>query len=96
MDWRAEFDGSVRRKEIPEIPVAAIREAVINAFAHRLIESRQAVDISIYKSFIDIYCPGLFPQNLEPQAFIERFVKPPRRNPLITKTLYYSKDVFFA
>ena len=93
MDWRAEFDGSVSRKEIPEIPVEAIREAVINAFAHREIESRQAVDISIYKSFIDIYSPGLFPQNLEPEAFIHRTIKPPRRNPLITKTLYYSKNM---
>lgn len=93
MDWRAEFDGSVSRKEIPEVPVEAIREAVINAFAHRQIESRQAVDISIYKSYIDIYSPGLFPQNLEPESFIKKTIKPPRRNPLITKTLYYSKNM---
>lgn len=93
MDWRAEFDGSPNRKEIPEVPVEAIREAVINAFAHRLIESRQAVDISIYKSFIDVYSPGVFPQNLEPERFIREIVRPPRRNPLITKTLYYSKDM---
>ena len=93
MDWRAEFDGSVSRKEIPEVPVEAIREAVINAFAHRQIESRQAVDISIYKSFIDVYSPGLFPENLEPRDFIHKNIKPPRRNPLITKTLYYSKDM---
>lgn len=93
MDWRAEFDGSSSRIEIPEVPVNAIREAVINAFAHRLIESRQAVDIAIYKSFIDVYSPGLFPQNLEPEEFIQHIIKPPRRNPLITKTLYYSKDM---
>ena len=93
MDWRAEFDGSVSRKEIPEVPVEAIREAVINAFAHRQIESRQAVDVSIYRSYIDIYSPGLFPQNLEPESFIKKTIKPPRRNPLITKTLYYSKNM---
>ncbi len=93
MDWRAEFDGSVRRKEIPEVPIEAIREAVINAFAHRQIESRQALDVSIYKSFIDIFSPDVFPQNLEPDEFIHNFIKPPRRNPLITKTLYYSRDM---
>ena len=93
MDWRAVFDGNVRRNEIPEIPVNAIREAIINAFAHRQIESRQAVDISIYRSFIDIYSFGLFPPNLEPEEFIARVIKPPRRNPLITKTLYYSRDM---
>ena len=93
MDWRAEFDGGTERIEIPEVPVKAIREAVINAFVHRHIESRQAVDIAIYKSFIDIYSPGIFPQNLEPEEFIEHIIRPPRRNPLITKTLYYSKDM---
>ena len=35
MDWRVEFDGSLERKEIPEIPVEALREAAINAFAHK-------------------------------------------------------------
>lgn len=75
------------------MPVKAIREAVINAFVHRLIESRQAVDIAVYKSFIDVYSPGLFPQHLEPEQFIQHIIKPPRRNPLITKTLYYSKDM---
>ena len=93
MDWHPIFDGKVSRREIPEIPVEAIREAVVNAFAHRLIESRQAVDIAIYKSYIEIFSPGIFPQYLEPEEFIRRTIKPPRRNPLITKTLYYSRDM---
>ncbi|MBO5534990.1 MAG: putative DNA binding domain-containing protein [Clostridia bacterium] len=93
MDWRAVFEGKTRRNEIPEIPVNAIREAVINAFAHRIIESRQAVEITIFRNFIDIYSYGLFPPNLEPQQFIDRVIRPPRRNPLITQTLYYSRDM---
>lgn len=93
MDWRVEFDGSLERKEIPEIPVDAIREAVINAFAHRIIESRQSVDVSIYKSFIEIYSPGKFPEGIQPEQFITEIRKPIRRNPLITRTLYYSKDM---
>ena len=93
MDWRVEFDGGLERKEIPEIPLDAIREAVINAFAHRMIESRQSVDIAVYKSFIEIYSPGKFPEGVNPEQFITEIRKPIRRNPLITKTLYYSKDM---
>lgn len=93
MDWRVEFDGGLERKEFPEVPVDAVREAVINAFGHRLIESQQAVEVAIYKSYIDIYSPGAFPENIEPEQFIKEELKPVRRNPLITRTLYYSKDM---
>ena len=93
MDWRVEFDGSLERKEYPEVPVDAVREAIINAFGHRVIESMQAVEVAIYKSFIDIYSPGKFPDNVSPEQFITQTLKPIRRNPLITRTLYYSKDM---
>ncbi len=93
MDWRVEFDGRLERKEIPEIPVNAVREAVTNAFAHRSFESGQSVEISVYRSFIDIYSPGKFPKGLTPQSFITEAISPIRRNPLITRTLYYSKDM---
>lgn len=93
MDWRVEFDGSLERKEIPEIPVDAVREAVINAFGHRLVESGQSVEVAIYRSFIEIYSPGKFPDGLTPETFIKEIRKPIRRNPLITRTLYYSKDM---
>ena len=93
MDWRVRFDGSLERKEYPEIPLDAVREAVINAFGHRSIESRQAVEVAVYKSYIDIYSPGSFPENIEPEQFIKEELKPIRRNPLIARTLYYSKDM---
>ena len=93
MDWRVEFDGSLERKEYPEVPVPAVREAVINAFGHRVIESMQAVEVAIYKGYIDIYSPGNFPDHVTPEQFIEEERKPIRRNPLITRTLYYSKDM---
>ncbi|MCM1039592.1 MAG: putative DNA binding domain-containing protein [Ruminococcus sp.] len=93
MDWRVEFDGGLERKEIPEVPVDAIREAVINAFGHRLVESGQSVEVAIYRSFIEIYSPGRFPDGVTPEMFIKEIRKPIRRNPLITRTLYYSKDM---
>ena len=62
MDWRVEFDGSLERKEIPEIPADAIRKAMISAFGHRLIEFVQSLEATIYRSFIEIYSPGKFPE----------------------------------
>ena len=88
-----EFGGGLERQEIPEIPVDAIREAVINAFAHRQLESGQSVEIAVYRSFIEIYSPGKFPEGVAPEQFIYEIRKPIRRNPLITRTLYYSKDM---
>ena len=93
MDWRVEFNGGLERDEIPEIPVDAIREAMINAFAHRLVESGQAVEVAVYRSFIEISSPGQFPENMTPEMFIKEVHPPMRRNPLIARTLYYSKDM---
>ena len=76
INWGVVFDGNVERKEIPEIPIPAVREAIINAFAHRVIESRQPVDVSVYKSYIDIYSPGLFPEGVEPEEFIHEMINP--------------------
>lgn len=93
MDWRVEFNGGLERDEIPEIPVDAVREAIINAFAHRIVESGQAVEVAVYRSFIEISSPGKFPEGMTPEMFIKEIYPPIRRNPLIARTLYYSKDM---
>ncbi len=93
MDWKVEFNGRLQRDEIPEIPVDAVREALTNAFAHRCIESGQSVEVAVYRSFIDIYSPGKFPEGLTPEMFITEAIPPVRRNPLLTRTLYYSQDM---
>ena len=93
MDWRAEFHGKLERDEIPEVPVDALREAVINAFAHRQIESGQSIQIMIFKNRIEIYSPGTFPERISPEEFAEGNKKAIRRNRIITQTLYYSKDM---
>ena len=93
MDWRVEFNGKVQRDEIPEVPVDALREAVVNAFAHRQIESGQSLQIMIFRNRIEIYSPGTFPERITPEEFAEGDKKAIRRNKLITQTLYYSKDM---
>ena len=93
MDWRVEFNGSMKRVEVPEIPVGALREALVNAFAHRSIESGESIDVAVYRNRIEIYSPGEFPNRLTPQMYIEGNERPIRRNPLITRVLYYSQDM---
>ena len=91
--WRAEFTGSLQRTEIPEIPVDAIREALLNSFCHKDYSSGQSNEVAIYKDRIEIYNPGTFPEGFEPQDFIDRPERPIRRNPKIARILYYSKDI---
>ena len=93
MDWRVEFHGKLERDETPEVPVDALREAIINAFAHRRIESGQNVEVTVLRSYIDIASLGKFPDGVTPEEFVNEDKKPIRRNPLITKTLCYSKDM---
>lgn len=92
MDWRVEF-GNLTRKEIPEIPLDAIREAITNSFGHRMFDSGQSNEIAIFKNRIEIYNPGAFPVNKTPESYVVGNQRPIRRNPLITRTLYYSKDM---
>lgn len=91
--WRVEFDGSLQRKEIPEIPTDAIREALINSFCHKDYGACQSNEVAIFKDRVEIYNPGSFPEGYKPEDFIFGGERPVRRNPLITSVLYYSKDV---
>ena len=91
--WRVHFDGSLQRKEIPEIPADAIREALINSFCHKDYGACQSNEVAIYKDRVEIYNPGSFPEGYRPEDFISGDERPVRRNPLITSILYYSKDV---
>lgn len=91
--WRVEFTGALERKEIPEIPIDAIREALLNSFCHKDYASGESNEVAIYKDRVEIYNPGAFPDGYDPEYFIEQPSRPIRRNPLIARTLYYSKDI---
>lgn len=91
--WKVEFSGTLQRTEIPEIPIDAIREALLNSFCHKDYSSGQSNEISIYKNRVEIYNPGTFPEGYEPQDFIDKAERPVRRNPKIARILYYSKDI---
>ncbi|MDR2712595.1 MAG: putative DNA binding domain-containing protein [Clostridiales bacterium] len=93
MNWRVVLDGSIQRKEIPEIPVSAIREAITNSYCHRDYRSTQNNEVAVYSDRIEIYNPGRFPDGLTPEDFINRKNRSVKRNPNLAQLLYYSKDI---
>ncbi|MBP5233718.1 MAG: putative DNA binding domain-containing protein, partial [Planctomycetes bacterium] len=92
MDWKAEIVG-LKRVEMPEVPVEAIREAVINSFGHRRYDNNQCNEIDVFKNRIEIHTTGGFPEGHAPEEFLDGDKKAVRRNKLITRVLYFSKDM---
>lgn len=86
--WRAEFDGSIKRKDVPEIPLEAIREIVVNAFSHGEYDSNTDFEIAVYKNRISIYSPGHFPKPYTPEDFAIGYLEPIPMNDCITQVLY--------
>ncbi len=90
--WRVDI-GARKREETPEIPEKALREIIVNSFAHADYESTPEIEIGIHPGKIEIYNPGTFPDDLTPFDFINRNISSIKRNKLILDVLFRSKDV---
>ncbi len=79
----------IQREETPEIPLRAIREIVVNSFAHcsYAIEGDYQQYI-VYRSSIRIYNPGPIFKNIDPMKFASGKVGSKIRNILIASTLF--------
>lgn len=61
---RAEING-LQRQDIPEIPVEAIREVLVNAFVHRDYSNMgRDIKLGIYDDIVNIVSPGSFPNSI--------------------------------
>lgn len=68
---RVVIDGSgLERKEIPELPMEAIREAILNAFTHADYRTNEALQIDIYANSVEIYNPGWFLDDQLPEKHL--------------------------
>ena len=85
--------GERKREEIPEIPLNALREIIVNAFAHADYENGSDIEIGIHPGIIEIYNPGTFPDDLTPFDFIDNNLHSFVRNKIILDCLFRSKDV---
>ena len=78
---------------ILEIPELALREIIVNSFAHANYEVTPEIEIGIHSNVIEIYNPGTFPDELTPLDFINKNLPSYKRNRLILDVLFRSKDV---
>jgi ATP-dependent DNA helicase RecG len=74
------------RVDVPEISVAAMREAIINAFCHRDYHDPDYVQVAIFKDRVEIRNPGKLYGNLTIEKIRKGNVSQ-RRNPLIAELL---------
>ena len=88
IDWKVSISGSARRKEEPEIPQTAIREMVVNAFAHGCYFSNTTFSIEVFSDRAVIYSPGGFPLGFTPEDFAYNAAEPIMLNPKIVNVLF--------
>jgi predicted HTH transcriptional regulator len=83
-----------KRVLVYEYPIPALREAVVNAIAHRDYTIRGAtIRIEKYPDKIQIASPGLLPHPLTLPKIRSRRYKAVSRNPLIARMLSYFEDI---
>lgn len=65
---RYEAVTGVRREVVPEYPLAAVREAILNALAHRDYGLRGAtVDLTVWDDRLEVRSPGPLPGHITPE-----------------------------
>ena len=80
--------GDVRRTDRPEYPFEALREGLVNAFAHRDYAGFSGgVTVGIYPNRIEIWNSGHFPEGLQPADLKKNHPSLPT-NPDIAHVLY--------
>src|SRR3989339_1027709 len=92
INWGVKF-GKLEREEIPEIPIKAIREALVNSLCHRDYAVPKGNEVAVFKNRIEIYNPGEFPKEVSPEDFITGKERSILRNPLIAEEFYKAKEI---
>lgn len=90
--WKSKITG-IEREEIPEIPVAVIREVLANSFAHAVYNGRTNHEICIHPGMITIYSPGEYASKYTPEEYIKGNLESEIRNATISKILYLNKSI---
>ncbi len=83
---------SAQAPVVSEIPPDAVREAIVNAIAHRDYASAGAVQVSVFADRVEIWNPGMLSPPLTP----ERLRKPHgsvARNPRICEALFLARYI---
>ena len=88
----ASIKGKPEREDIWEIPREALREAVINAICHRDYESTANVQVRIFDDRLEIWNPGLLPDDISIEELKKEHPSIPR-NELIARCFYMTNRI---
>ncbi|MDR2692156.1 MAG: DUF4062 domain-containing protein [Dysgonamonadaceae bacterium] len=72
-----------------EIPVDVIKEAIVNAVAHRDYDSTASVQVMLFRNRLEVWNPGNLPPQLTIEILKNNHGSYPH-NPLIADVLYYA------
>lgn len=86
----AEIEGIVRR-DVYELPVRAVREAIINGVTHRSYMDDSCMQVSIYDDRVEVYSPGMLYGGLDLSEALRG--KSKCRNAAISEAFYYMKII---
>ena len=92
MNIAASIKGKLEREDIWEIPRDALREAIINAICHRDYESTANVQIRIFDNSLEIWNPGLLPNDISLDELKKEHSSIPR-NESIARCFYMIKYI---
>ena len=72
----------------PELPIDAVKEAIVNAVCHRDYRSNGSVQVMLFRNRLEIWNPGILPFELTIQKLYEDHKSIPS-NPLLAEPMYY-------
>jgi len=75
-----------------ELPLEAVREAIVNAVAHRDYTSNASVQVILFADRLEVWNPGELPPPLTPDLLRQPHPSIPR-NPLIAEPLYLARYI---
>ncbi len=90
--WSVEIIG-FERVEKPEVPIEALREIIVNSFAHANYIGTSRHEIDIHPDRISIYNPGSFPDGLIPEDFKAKNISSKIRNEIICNVLFRCGEI---
>ncbi|MCL2097483.1 MAG: hypothetical protein FWH23_01815 [Bacteroidales bacterium] len=82
----------VSRREKPTFPIAALRESLLNAIAHKDYASGIPIQISVYPDRIVFWNPGHLPNSISIEELLQKHPSIPY-NPDIANTLFRCGDI---
>ena len=91
IDWRTEIV-DIQRKEIPEIPVVALREIIINSLVHCDYISETQHQITVDPERLEIYSPGVF-KEYSPIDYVEQFLPSMTKHKVIQGIIFKAFDI---